>query len=210
MHEKNATNAQMFEALIQRYSQAPHNPAPPTPWEDVFEQQEFLMQEDPLVEANPPANASRTEKSKPISKRFSRRNPPVFEGTSDPLMTEEWVSVLERIFDFVVATKREKVICAVYMLRMDTSIWWDIARKGGDVERMEWPEFMVLFNAKYYNQTVIDRKVIEFANLVQGSSSVQEYVCKFYQLSKFAPDSVLTKANWVRKFMKGLELYQFG
>ncbi|XP_062080259.1 uncharacterized protein LOC133785016 [Humulus lupulus] len=76
---------------------------------------------------------------------------------------------------------------------------------------MEWVEFLTLFNAKYYNHTVIDQKVVEFANLVQGSSSIQEYVCKFDQLSRFAPDLVHTEANRVHKFMKGLkrEITQF-
>ena len=62
----------------------------------------------------------------------------MFEGTSDPLMAEEWVSVLERIFDFVEATKREKVICVVYMLRKDVRLWWDIAKKGRNTAQMEW------------------------------------------------------------------------
>ncbi|XP_062113992.1 uncharacterized protein LOC133825004 [Humulus lupulus] len=119
---------------------------------------------------------------------LARKTPLVFEGTSDPLMAEEWVSMLEIIFDFVAATEREKVIWAVYMLRKDVRIWWDIATKGRDVARMEWAEFLVMFNAKYYNQTVIDQKVVEFANLVQGSSSIQEYVQKFDHLSRFAPD----------------------
>ncbi|XP_062103719.1 uncharacterized protein LOC133814821 [Humulus lupulus] len=195
----------MFEALMRRFPEVPHNPAPPAPWEDILKQHEFPVQEDPLVEANPPVDASRAEQPKPISERFSRKNPLVFEGTLDPLMAEEWVSVLERIFDFVAATKREKVICVVYMLRKDARIWWDIARKGHDIGQMEWAEFLTMFNAKYYNQTVIDQKVVEFSNLVQGSSSIHEYVHKFDQLSRFAPDLVDTKANWVCKFMTGLK-----
>ena len=38
---------------------------------------------------------------KPASERFMKRNPPVFEGTVDPAMAEEGVSMIEKIFEFV-------------------------------------------------------------------------------------------------------------
>ena len=33
---------------------------------------------------------------KPASERFMKRNPPVFEGTIDPTMAEEWVNMMKR------------------------------------------------------------------------------------------------------------------
>ena len=38
---------------------------------------------------------------KPASEQFMKRNPLVFEGTVDPTMVEEWVSMREKIFEFV-------------------------------------------------------------------------------------------------------------
>ena len=60
---------------------------------------------------------------KPASERFMKRNPPVFEGTIDPAVAEEWVSMIEKIFEFVQIEDEEKVKCAVYMLRKDARIW---------------------------------------------------------------------------------------
>ncbi|XP_062114181.1 uncharacterized protein LOC133825218 [Humulus lupulus] len=59
--------------------------------------------------------------------------------------------------------------------------------------------------------TVIEQKVVELSNLVQRSSSVQEYVRKFDQLSRFTLNLLNTEANRVRKFMKGFkrEIAQF-
>ena len=48
-----------------------------------------------------------------------KRNPPVFEGTVDPTVAKEWVSMIEKIFEFVQIEDVEKVKHAVYMLRKD-------------------------------------------------------------------------------------------
>ena len=120
--------------------------------------------------------APRAARAKPISKRFGNQNPPIFEGSSDPSMAEEWIIILERIFDFIGTTKRDKVISATYMLRKDACIWWDVAKKGHNVAEMEWLEFLTLFNGKYFSKAVIEHKVNEFTNLKQGTSSVQDYV----------------------------------
>ena len=52
-----------------------------------------------------------------------KRNPPVFEGTVDPAVVEEWVSMIEEIFEFVQIEDEEKVKCDVYMLGKDARIW---------------------------------------------------------------------------------------
>ena len=94
-----------------------------------------------------------------------KRNPPVFEGIVDPTMAEEWVSTIEKIFEFVQIENEEKVKCDVYMLRKDAKIWWEVVVKSRDVARMTWAKFMREFNSKYYSQVVINSKVTEFTRL---------------------------------------------
>ena len=52
-----------------------------------------------------------------------KRNPLVFEGTIDPTVAEEWISMIDKIFKFVQIEDEEKVKYAVYMLRKDARIW---------------------------------------------------------------------------------------
>ena len=66
---------------------------------------------------------------KPASEWFMKRKPPTFEGTVDPIVANEWVSMIEKIFEFVQIEDVEKVKCAVYMLRKDTRIWWDASQE---------------------------------------------------------------------------------
>ena len=80
-----------------------------------------------------------------------KRNPPVFEGTVDPAVAEEWVSMVEKIFEFVWIEDEEKVKCAVYMLRKYGRIWWEVVKKSRDVVAMTWAEFLREFNSKYYS-----------------------------------------------------------
>ena len=94
-----------------------------------------------------------------------KRNPLVFEGTIDPTMAEEWVSMIEKIFKFVQIEDEKKVKCAVYMLRKDAKIWWEAVMKSRDVVRITWAGFLREFNSKYYSQAIINSKVAEFTRL---------------------------------------------
>ena len=95
---------------------------------------------------------------KPAFERFVKRNPPVFKVTVDPVMAEEWASMVEKIFEFVLIEDEEKVKCVVYMLRKDERIWWEAVMKSRDVAVMTWAKFLREFNSKYYSQTVINNK----------------------------------------------------
>jgi hypothetical protein len=59
-------------------------------------------------------------------------------------------------------------------------------------ESIKWPEFRSAFLAHHVPQGVINLKKKEFKDLKQGSMSVNEYVTKFTQLSRYAPHEVNT------------------
>ena len=52
-----------------------------------------------------------------------KKNPPMFKGIIDPTVAKEWVSMIDKIFEFVQIEDEEKVKCVVYMLRKDARIW---------------------------------------------------------------------------------------
>ena len=65
-----------------------------------------------------------------------KRNPLVFRGTVDATMTEEWISMIEKIFEFDHIEDEEKVKCVVYMSRKDARIWWDTVKRIQDTVTM--------------------------------------------------------------------------
>ena len=46
----------------------------------------------------------------------------MFERTVDLAVAKEWISMIEKIFEFVQIEDEDKVKCAVYMLRKDVRI----------------------------------------------------------------------------------------
>ena len=45
--------------------------------------------------------------------------PPSFEGSTNPLDAEEWLSTMETILDFMELKDDEKIVCAAYVLRKE-------------------------------------------------------------------------------------------
>jgi hypothetical protein len=70
-------------------------------------------------------------------------------------------------------------------------------------ESINWPDFRAAFCAHHVPQGVIKMKK-EFQDLKQGSMSVNEYVAKFTQLSRYAPNEVDIDEKKQDYFLNGL------
>jgi hypothetical protein len=73
-----------------------------------------------------------------------------------------------------------------------------------DPESINWPEFRAGFHTHHVPQGVIKLKKKEFQDLKQGSMSVNEYVTKFTQLSRYALFEVDTDEKKQECFLNGL------
>ncbi|KAL5553447.1 hypothetical protein UlMin_040848 [Ulmus minor] len=122
-------------------------------------------------------------RQEPLYERFRRMKPDEFEGSSDPLVAEEWISSIPTILDFMHLNECEKVLCATYVLKKDARYWWETVKMRRNVQDMTWDEFIVEFNQKYYNRMAMRAQQNEFINIKQGNMSVTEAVHKFDQLA---------------------------
>jgi hypothetical protein len=85
------------------------------------------------------------------------------------------------------------VLLGSHQLSDHTADWWDAYVKAHEEpESINWSEFRAAFRAHNVLQGVIKLKKKEFYDLKQGSMSVNEYVTKFTQLSRYAPHEVDT------------------
>ncbi|KAL5539055.1 hypothetical protein UlMin_044547 [Ulmus minor] len=137
-----------------------------------------------------------------LYERFRRMKPDEFEGSSDPLVAEEWISSIQTILDFMHLNEREKVLCATYVLKKDARYWWETVKMRRNVQDMTWDEFIVEFNQKYYNRMAMRAQQNEFINIKQGSMSVTEAVRKFDQLARLCPYLVPTEEERVRRMLE--------
>ena len=142
-----------------------------------------------------------------VIEKFRKLQPPSFEGSKDPLVAEEWIRELEKIFSLLECSDSHKVSCATYMLKEGASHWWEMTMRTLNIDKnkITWERFKEVFNEKYFPQSLRDEKEAEFIHLTQGKMSVTEYERKFEELSRFAPHLVDTEARKAKRFQMGLK-----
>jgi hypothetical protein len=97
------------------------------------------------------------------------------------------------------------MLLASHQLSGLTADWWDAyVEAHEEPESINWPEFRATFHAHHVPQGVIKLKKKEFQDLKQGSMSMNEYVTKFTQLSRYAPHEVDTDEKKHECFLSGL------
>jgi hypothetical protein len=84
------------------------------------------------------------------------------------------------------------VLLVSHQLSGPTADWWDAYVEAYEEPKsINWQEFRAAFHVYHVPQGVIKLKK-EFQDLKHGSTSVNEYVTKFTQLSRYAPNEVDT------------------
>jgi hypothetical protein len=123
----------------------------------------------------------------------------------EPMDTDDWLKSVEKKLQVVQCNNREKVLLASHQLSGPAADWWDAyVEAHEEPESINWPEFWAAFRAHHVPQGVIKLKKKEFQDLKQGSMSVNEYVTKFTQLSRYAPHKVDTDEKKQECFLNGL------
>ena len=74
-----------------------------------------------------------------------------------------------------------------------------------DVTIITWERFRELFDVKYITNAARVAKRKEFLNLKQGDMSVDEYITKFEELSRYAPHLFRTNELKIEQFVEGLK-----
>jgi hypothetical protein len=169
------------------------NPPPPPPLtlEQVLALQAQMLQtmQQTLVKLHAPPQAPPPSRDR--LEDFQRTKPPTFSYAVEPMDADDWLKSVAKKLQVVQCNNREKVLLASHHLSGPAAGWWDAyVEAHEDPESINWPEFRATFYARHVPQVVIKIKKKEFQDLKQGSMSVNEYVTKFTQLSRYAPHEV--------------------
>jgi hypothetical protein len=118
---------------------------------------------------------------------------------------DDWLKTIEKKLKVVQCNNRENVLFASHQLEGRAADWWDAYIEAHEEPKsINWQEFKNSFITHHVPLRVTKLKKKEFEDLKQGSMSVNEYVIRFTQLSRYAPDNVDTdekKQDW---FLNGL------
>ena len=118
---------------------------------------------------------------------------------------DDWLKTIEKKLQVVQCNNREKVLFASHQLIGPAADWWDAyVEAHEEPESINWQEFKNSFRSHHVPLGVMKLKKKEFEELKQGSMSVSEYVTRFTQLSRYAPDNVDTNEKKQDWFLNGL------
>lgn len=163
---------------------------------DIVERVARLEQAVPIREVDPNA----------IFEKFLKRGPPEFTGTEDPLVADDWIVRMEKIFRVFECSGRQRVQLAAYMFRSVAEDWWRTVQRPYELigDDAAWTAFRTDFLRKFIPVHVRDQKMREFQDLVQGDMTIYQYELRFSQLSRFAEDLIASEHQRVRRFIRGL------
>lgn len=142
-----------------------------------------------------------------IVSQFRQMGPPKLKGSEGPLVTEEWIFELERIFEHLDCTDAERVSCAIFQLTEDAGHWWQAQVRLMTRERRQsltWDEFKEMVMGKFFPRAYRKQKEMELINLEQGTMTILDYERKFNRLSRYAPHLVDTEEKKIWRFEYGL------
>ena len=95
---------------------------------------------------------------------------------------------MEKLLEALDCTDSQKVRFATFKLIGEAECWWRSTKailEEMDIERnpITWEKFKGVFYDNYFLEVVQEQKEREFADLVQGSITIEQYVAKFIELS---------------------------
>jgi hypothetical protein len=118
---------------------------------------------------------------------------------------EDWLKSIEKKLEIAQCNDHEKVLFAAHQWFGTAVDWWETYHNSHqNVGVITWNEFKARFRTHYVPCGTLKLKKKEFSDLQQGSLTVNEYLNKFTQLSRYAPDDVNTDEKKQDVFMNGL------
>jgi hypothetical protein len=124
----------------------------------------------------------------------------------EPMDADDWLKTVEKKLQVVQCHNREKVLLASHQLIGPVADWWvAYVEAHEEPDSINWNEFKMAFCSHQVSQGVIKHMMKEFQDLKQGSKMVSEYVTRFTQLSRYAPNDVDTDEKKQECFLNGLD-----
>jgi hypothetical protein len=98
------------------------------------------------------------------------------------------------------------VLLASHQLTGPTTDWWHAyVEAHEEPDTISWNEFKMTFRSHHVPQGIIKLEKKEFLDLKKGSIMVSDYVTRFTQLSRYAPNDVDTDEKNQECFLNGLD-----
>ncbi|XP_066323269.1 uncharacterized protein [Miscanthus floridulus] len=137
---------------------------------------------------------------------FMRLHPPTFDSAEDdPLLADDWLCTITKKLNALRATDEEKIILATHQLVGAAGEWWENYQDAAnEPEAITWQEFVKNFREYHILEGIMEIKAEEFRSLRQGLMTVNQYIRKFMNLARYAPEDVNSDKKKQKCFRRGL------
>jgi hypothetical protein len=138
-------------------------------------------------------------------REFMSHRPPVFIHAADLLDADDWLKTVGKMLTTAQCDEREKVLFAAGRLQGSAGAWWDAyVAAHATPDAITWQEFTNSFRSHHISVGLMKLKKKEFLSLKQGGMSVVEFLDRFIELSRYAPEEVADDAKKQERFLEGL------
>ncbi|KAD3641639.1 hypothetical protein E3N88_30863 [Mikania micrantha] len=109
-----------------------------------------------------------------------------FDGKAEPDMFIDWLQTVERVFDLRDVPDTFKVKLVAVKLRSYASLWWEHVKKKraqeGRSKVKTWIKMKNLLRDKFLPPNFHQEAFVDYHNVSQRSTSVEELICEFDRL----------------------------
>ncbi|XP_028079588.1 uncharacterized protein LOC114281334 [Camellia sinensis] len=98
-----------------------------------------------------------------------------FDGATNPLEAEKWLTEMEKLFPIFECTDDQKVTYATFMLQGIANNWWQMEKRihEHDANPYTWERFKNAFNEKYFPRSVIPFELPTFGAMLSKALLVE-------------------------------------
>jgi hypothetical protein len=106
---------------------------------------------------------------------------------------EDWLKSIKKKLEIAHCTDQEKVLFVAHQLFRTAAEWWKTyCNSHQNVGAITRNEFKAQFRTHYVPRGTLKLKKKEFSELQQDGMTMNEYLNKFTQMSRYAPNEVNT------------------
>ena len=127
-----------------------------------------------------------------------------FKGSENIIEVQAWLKSCDRIFSRMNLIDLHRVQVASNMLQERALDWYELLISEINEADLTWEQFQGRFELKFVPEAGKVTLARRFIDLVQGQSSVTDYVAAFESLSKYGVEYINTPLKKNQRFVYGL------
>ncbi|MQL71814.1 hypothetical protein Taro_004129 [Colocasia esculenta] len=131
-----------------------------------------------------------------------------FLGQPDPNAARAWLDAVERTFRSMECVSEERVLLASYQLQAQALTWWssewETTFQSRPLRQIPWQKFVVSFERAFCPTYVRTERLYQFLDLQQRDFTVVQYMARFVELGRYAPQIMADEGLRTQQFVRGL------